>query len=142
MSKKKKRIKGVSPLRGENIRAPLYGDDLPDDHRRPIFSLELLSRDFCISRCERDEKAAFADKLREISSLTWGQLREAGRHGQGYERIPRSSIKAGVPNFITPDVDSFIAFRCIGKAPMVGHRIRQVFYVIWIDRQFKLYDHG
>lgn len=58
----------------------------------------------CITLCEKDEKAAFADKLRELSQLTWSQLRMSGRHGMGYEKIAHGSLRVAIPKQITEDV--------------------------------------
>jgi hypothetical protein len=127
--------------KGSRIPAPQDESDPPDDEQRPKFCLQYLADKFCISRCTREEKAAFADRLRELSSLTWRQLRQAGRGGQGYETIAQDSIKAPIPTHITEDV-RLIAFRFFGKAPMVGYRERTVFHIVWFDRQFKLYDHS
>src|SRR5206468_3998028 len=100
------------------------------------------SGDYCISRCTREEKAAFADKMHRLSQQTWSQLRQADRHGLGFETIDRTSIRSGIPPSITDDV-RFIAFRFCGNAPMVGYRSDDgTFYVIWFDRAFTLYDHG
>ncbi len=109
----------------------------------PKFCLRRLRPGYSIPDCEKDEKAAFADRLFELSRLTWAQLVNAGRHGQGYEKIDRTSIKGDrVPEDISADV-SIIAFRCIGLAPMVGYRTSDgVFNILWIDRAFKLYSHG
>ncbi|MHB0822909.1 hypothetical protein F1645_16105 (plasmid) [Novacetimonas hansenii] len=75
------------------------------------------------------------------SKLTWNELRASGRHGLGYEKIGRSSMKVAIPPFITEETP-IIAFRCAGMAPMVGYRGGRVFYVVWIDRAFDVYDHG
>ncbi len=109
----------------------------------PKFCLRQLRSGYSIPDCEKDEKAAFADRLFELSRLTWAQLLNAGRHGQGCEKIERSSIKGDrVPNDISAEV-SLIAFRCIGLAPMVGYRTADgVFNILWIDRVFTLYGHG
>jgi len=109
----------------------------------PIFSLKIC-KDFCLSCCEKDEKAAFADTLHKLSQSTWRELRQAGRHGQGYEIIDRKSIKGKIPDHITDDVH-IIAFRFFGKKPMAGYRDandRRIFHVVWLDRDFTLYDHG
>jgi len=63
------------------------------------------------------------------------------RHGLGYEKIARTSIRAPIPTDITDDV-TFIAFRFYGKAPMVGYREGYIFHILWIDRDFTLYSHG
>ena len=89
------------------------------------------------------EKAAFADRLYELSRSPWASLRQMPRKGQGWEVIPRHAIKGdGIPASITEDVN-IIAFRSIGNAPRVGYRSKDgVCNIIWIDRDFTLYDHG
>ena len=63
------------------------------------------------------------------------------RHGQGWEIIRRESIKGDSVPDISEDAH-LIAFRCMGKAPVVGYRSADgVFNILWIDRDFDLYDH-
>lgn len=77
-----------------------------------------------------------------MSRLPWRELRQAPRHGLGYEQIGRDSIRAGIPATVSEDVN-FIAFRFDGKKPMVGFRDADgVFNILWIDRDFTLYNHG
>ena len=106
----------------------------------PIFSLRYLNKEYCLSKCEKDEKAAFADTLHRLSNLTWAQIKAAPRQGLGYEIIPRKGIP-GIPAHVTDEVN-LIAFRFCAKAPMVGYRDRTTFHIIWLDRDFTLYDHG
>lgn len=108
---------------------------------RPKFSFAYLDKDYCLSKCTKDEKAALADKLHQLSQLSWLDINNAARHGQGYEKINRTSIKGRIPPSLTEDVN-ILAFRFFGKAPMVGYRVAEVFYIVWLDRQFVLYDHG
>ena len=108
---------------------------------RPKFSLEHLVRDFCISNCTKDEKAALADKQHQLSQQTWQQIMQSSRHKQGCETIDRKAIVAPIPACITEDV-TILAFRFAGLAPMVGFRRNEVFFVVWLDRGFCLYDHG
>lgn len=110
-------------------------------HEKPIFSFEFLQDGFCITNCERDEKSQILDKLRVLGQLTWDDINGANKHKNGHEKIHRSSIRAPIPKNITGDI-VFLAFRCIGKAPMVGFRKDRVFFVLWIDRACSLYDHG
>lgn len=91
--------------------------------------------------CTKDEKAALASTLYKLSQLSWKELRLQPRHGLGYELISRNSIRVGIPKHITEDVD-IIAFRFKGKAPMVGYRDEGIFRIVWLDRDFTLYDHG
>ena len=108
----------------------------------PKFCFRQMRNGYSLVDCEKEEKAAFADRLYELSRLTWKQINQAGRHGQGYEKIDRDSIRGdAVPGGISEDVH-IIAFRCIGRAPMVGYRSADgVFNILWIDRTFTLYRH-
>ncbi|MFH1034435.1 MAG: hypothetical protein V1806_08005 [Pseudomonadota bacterium] len=113
--------------------------DVNPDTLPPIFSLEHMQRGFCIDNCDSQGKAQFADALWKRSKMPWAQLRVAPRHGLGYEKI--QNLNATLPNGIHEDVN-IISFRCIGKAPMVGYRKDRVFYILWIDLSFSVYDHS
>ena len=63
------------------------------------------------------------------------------RHGLGYEKIAINSINVQIRKFITEDQNNLIAFRFNGLKSMVGYRYRNVFYVLWFDHDFSVYDH-
>ena len=94
-----------------------------------------------LETCKLREKADFADALHKRSQLTWNEIQNAPRHGLGSEKMPRSRIQASIPSHVTPDV-TFLAFRFSGRKAMVGYRQGHIFYVMWLDRDFTLYDHG
>ena len=125
---------------GQILRSP-YRQEISPESLPPYFSLRYLSGDYCLSLCTRDEKAAFADTLHRLSKLTWAQIKSSPRHGLGCEKIERYEIRTGIPSHITEDVN-IIAFRFSGLKPMVGYRDRATFYVLWLDRDSTLYDHG
>ena len=107
----------------------------------PKFCLRHMRKGYSVADCEQDERAAFASRLFELSQLTWNQIFSAGRHGQGFEKISQESIRDQIPIEITEDV-KLVAFRCVGKAPMVGYRTSDgVLSIVWIDREFELYSH-
>lgn len=137
----KKKIKRPPIGKGNIVKAHETPELSPDD-QPPIFSLEHLTKDYCISSCTDEEKVSFVDHLHRLSQLAWKELRQAPRHGLGYEKINRDSIKSAIPKHITDDVKHFIAFRFYKKAPMVGHREERTFYIFWIDREFTLYEHN
>lgn len=135
-----KRIKNRPPDHGATLKT--HGSSSSSTLQlRPKFSLEYLDRDFCLSCCTKDQKAALADRLHELSQLTWQQIMQADRHKQGCETIDRNAIKASIPACITEDV-KILAFRFSGLAPMVGFRRNEVFFIVWLDRGFSLYNHG
>lgn len=116
-------------------------DPINTDKERPIFSFHSLRERYCIRDCEKDELASLAKTLRNLSDLTWLEIKSCHKHGLGHEKIPSCAIKASIPN-ILPKRDHFLAFRFSGKAPMVGYRDKSVFHILWLDRNFTLYDHG
>ncbi|WP_300674673.1 hypothetical protein [Desulfoluna sp.] len=63
------------------------------------------------------------------------------RHGMGYEKIATSSLNTELPAHLSGQDVNLIAFRFNGKAPMVGYRDKSVFHILWVDRDFTLYDH-
>jgi|LGVF01.1.fsa_nt_gb hypothetical protein len=137
--------KGAKREKGKRIKAH---DSTPPkvdyDKQPPLFSLTNICKTYCLSKCGKDEKAAFADTLHRLSQLRWCDLRQAPRHGVGYEIIPRSRLQVAIPQHVTDDVN-LIAFRFCAQAPMVGYRDpinRALFHVLWLDRDFTLYDHG
>jgi hypothetical protein len=140
---KKLRIKtgnGVSSKSSLNLKV----DSPPDyDSKPPIFSLERLqSGKYCHSALDKDHKAAFSDAIFKRKSISWRELKSSGKHGLGFEKIAKKSISEKLPAFITQEADNLLAFRFKGKAPMVGYRVKDVFYVLWFDRDFTLYNHG
>ena len=138
-----KQIKFPKATQGKKIHTPDKASEPSADLLAPIFSLK-ISKDYCLSNCDKDEKSAFADTLHKLSQSTWRDLRQSGRHGQGYEIIDKKSIKGKMPDHITDDVH-IIAFRFFGKKPMAGYRDindRRIFHVVWLDRDCSLYDHG
>ncbi|MBF0623483.1 MAG: hypothetical protein HQL82_01620 [Magnetococcales bacterium] len=125
---------------GQRIR-PSSSTSGSTNQERPVFSLIHLQPRHALNQCNKNEKAAFADTLHQLSKMTWGQIQQAPRHGLGSEIISHSSMRVGIPPVITPEV-RIIAFRCHGQAPMVGFRDGAIFHVVWMDRDFTVYDHG
>ena len=135
----KKRIKAKKPKQGVLVKAR----DVPNyDNYPPVFSLERVQQGtYCFSSLDQVHKAQFAEAMFRRKGITWREIKTAGRHGLGFEKISRHGIKAPIPPFITEDEDSFLAFRYHGMNPMVGYRIHDVFYVLWFDHNFTLYSH-
>ncbi|MEQ1963508.1 hypothetical protein ABLB69_10095 [Xenorhabdus khoisanae] len=140
--KKPKRIKAPQEVQEKSVRLKL-GPEFNDnsENRPPEFSLRYLQDNYCVSSCERDDKAALSDKLFRLSKLTWGQIKQQHRHALGFDKIHRTAIKPSIPAHITEDVN-LIAFRFSGMKPMVGYRRDSTFFIVWLDRNYTLYNHG
>lgn len=133
------KIKRPKTKQGNRIsaQAPPNYDDKP-----PIFSLEKLQEGkHCLSKLVQEQKAAFADAIFRRKNLTWREIRNISRQGLGTERLPKNAIKAPIPPFITDETSTLLVFR-FGDNRMVGYRVHDVFYVLWFDYDFSLYDHG
>lgn len=57
------------------------------------------------------------------------------------ETIKQDAIRAEIPNCIKEDT-KLIVLRFGNKIPMVGFRENSIFYIVWFDTNFKLYNHG
>jgi hypothetical protein len=116
-------------------------DSSPSIKDNPIFSFHYLQDSHCISQCNIEQKVSFVDKMRALSKLSWNQIVSTHHHGLGLEKIPRDRFFVSIPDYITSD-ETLIALRFWKLAPMVGVRRRQVFHIIWFDKDFNVYDHG
>lgn len=127
---------------GKHIAAPAITVEESPQKQHPAFCFQHLRKSYCLSKCEQEEKIAFIERLHTLSQMTWADIHHAPRKGLGTEIISQDSIKGdGIPSHLTPDVN-LIAFRFQGNKPMVGYRIGRIFHVLWLDRDFSLYDHG
>ena len=107
-----------------------------------VAQIYALQNGFSIrAKLTKDEKAALSDTLRVLSSMNWSTIGQQNRHKNGYEIIKKQALKRNPPDIVTDD-NNIIAFRFYDRAPMVGFRILETFYVVWLDRGFKLYKHG
>jgi hypothetical protein len=136
-----KRIQKPSINQGKNIRIEEY-QSTNTDNQSPIFCLEYIQKGYYISNCTKDEQVAFLDSLFSRRNLPWTDLKGMHRHKLGPEKIARNAIKAPIPPLILIKPDTtFLAFRFDGLKAMVGFRVGRLFYVLWLDQQFKLYRH-
>lgn len=134
----KKKLKPPIIQQGKNF--SVNTSNFSTNDQKPIFSLEHLQEKYCISDCNKDQKAAFADALRKCSQMTWNEIICAPRHGLGQEIISQDAIKVKKPLDLSPDT-KLIALRFDGKAPMVGRREGRLFIIYWLDHNFSLYNH-
>ncbi len=134
----KRRLQDRSTKQGANHGIASHSSP---DMEPPIFSLRYMVQGYSVADCDKDQKAAFADALWKRSQLTWAQIKGAPRQGLGTEKISRQAIKNPIPSHVMPDVTYFLALRFYHKAPMVGYRTGNIFYILWLDCKFTLYDH-
>lgn len=114
------------------------------DDEHPLFCLRYLHPDHAVKSAglDRKKRAAFAERLQELASQTWSQLRKSGRHSQGFEFVDAAQIRPTLHGAFA-DVDKVMVFRYAGLLPMVGVRNGRVYHVLAVEAQFgDVYDHG
>ncbi|WP_208937066.1 Panacea domain-containing protein [[Haemophilus] ducreyi] len=148
------------PLFSEKIQAWTHGPVTPELYNKykqyGNGALPTTDLDIDFDKFSNEEKDLLNDindvygqfsawKLRnnKLSKFTWQELRNSPRHGCGTEKIEHKAIKGcSVPDFIIEQNISLLAFRFQGKKPMVGYRENQIFHILWLDRDYSLYNHG
>lgn len=137
----KNRIKRPTPLTEGNkfIKDPslIQIEDL--DY--PVFCFKHLHKSHDTEQCTDIEKKQFIEKLVQLSKMTWIDIQNTQRHGNGTEKINISSLKKTPPPFITEDVKFLLCIRFDGKKPFLFHRNRFIAHIIFIDNKFSVYPH-
>jgi hypothetical protein len=106
----------------------------------PVFSLRYMRNEYSLEKCEEADKIAFVIQMIKLSGMSWSEIIAAPRHGLGSEKISQNCIKTGIPNIVTQDT-TLLGLRFSGKKVMVGFRDKDIFHILWFDRNFKLYSH-
>ena len=87
---------------------------------------------YCVSRCDRSDKADITEKIVALSQLSWKDLNQEPRETYGHEQIPLKQFRT--TNFpaeiVTPDVKSLMVFRYSQGGRLAGVRVHDIFHVI------------
>jgi hypothetical protein len=92
--------------------------------------------------CQDCDQLHLARRIFMLSRIPWQTIKLAPSGGFGTKKIERTSIRRAVPSSVTDDVQFFYSLHYIGKKRFIGYRVGQVFYILWIDHNFSVYDHG
>ena len=120
-----------------NVREQKWEDRI----KYPAFCFRFLHKDYHVDKCNADEKICLLERIVKLSNISWQEIEYTGRHAFGSEKIDRNAVKKELPNEITEDVPFFIALRFDGNKAFVGFRNKFVFHVLYVDRDFTLYNH-
>jgi hypothetical protein len=114
-------------------------DDLP-----PAFSFEKMQdgSGHSFNCCVDDDRLALAKRFFMLSREPWRKIAMAPSKGFGAEQIPKYRIKPPIPSSVTEGVSWFYSLHYSGKKRFLGYKVGQVFYVLWLDHDFKIYTHG
>ncbi len=81
---------------------------------------------------------SFAEAIYRRKDLSWNELMRTNIHGLGCETI-RKGLRVERPEIANGK--KIIAFRFHENKPMVGFMEKDVFYVLWFDRNCDVYNH-
>jgi hypothetical protein len=106
---------------------------------KPIFSFHYMTYcgSTCLSKCEKADCADFANRLLELSQLSWNDI--ISKRYAGYEKIPRHQFKNPIPTSITEDVDKLVVFNfsCAGR--MAGFQRGNIYHIVQVSPTHDLY---
>lgn len=147
MSKKRNNIeKSLSALATEEPQFINPNHRNIDSNQYPYFSFRYIcEKNHCMKKCSYEQLKAISDKLRILSCLEWNTIETSPKETNGFEPLPQSAIKASMPDIVKNDEPMIIfRFRKARKRAgrIVGVRRDNKFYIIFIDRNFTLYNHG
>ena len=143
MSKKQnKKFKISAPKlfpQSDGIMADVFAD------KTPWFSHRFICQNaFCIKKCNFDQIKNLVDKIRVLSSLEWKAIESSPRETHGFEMIPVKQVKGSIPPKFS-DLKAIWVFR-FGSGNkggrIAGARKGNNFHILFIDHNYKLYDHG
>lgn len=114
--------------------------NVPFTQQRIMFSIECCSYKCCYKKIkEQRQKSDFADRLHELSQLTWGQIKQSSRKSFGYETL--DNIEIDRSKF--PPGSRTIGFVYHMHHRMWGYRDREgVFHITGFDYDGKRYKHS
>ena len=110
-----------------------------------LFSLRHIQNGkYCFSQLDQKQKSDFADALFRCKDFTWNDYHQNSKQKLGCELLSFDCLKiASKPICITEDLDKVIVIRFSDNdGRIVGFREQNIYYVLWIDCRFELYDHG
>lgn len=142
----KKKIKNPELEKGHNKIRPQHDVSTlcSSNTTHPAFCFRYIQSNYCIKQHDVKIQAACAKRLQHLGKLTWAEIRKAPRHGAGHEIIEQDSINERLPPN-TPGDRNFLVFRLGYKGKrsvMIGYRKGKVFYIVWIDPDGQVYNHG
>jgi hypothetical protein len=135
------KIKPQKPTQGPKVKVKQGVVEI-NNLKHPVFCFKYLHKDYCLDNCTDDEKRCFISQIVRLSQMDWAGLQLAPKHGVGSEKIATTAINPNIPYSLTEDVSYLLAFRFDGLKAFVGYRNKFIFHVLFIDRDFTLYNHG
>ncbi|WP_420589206.1 hypothetical protein [Bacterioplanoides sp.] len=109
----------------------------------PKFSFEFaVNHSRSLEKLSKDDASNCIKKITQLSKQTWREISNLPRK-QGFEKIPKTSFKSlPSPPHKFKEFNQIDVFRLPAKSGrLIGYIEDEVFYVVWIDTKFDMYNH-
>lgn len=115
-----------------------------EDNERPWVSLKYYHPSFeCFSAWDEDELKAFSEFCQKLSQRKWNDIYKTGgqlghKTGLGYT-VHKTTKLPDKPDLssLSPDI-SFFELRVTQTARVHGFRVKEAFFLVWLDRTHRI----
>lgn len=136
------KVKQKNRIGGHNIKdkAVEVEDEGSTNHLKPHFSFKsVCNNHFLLSDWTSRELSDLIQTFKTLESMSWGDIMNQGKKGGlGCCVVNSAHFSKRLPETISPEV-SIIEFRVNKKARLFGYRWRNVYHIIWFDRNHDVY---
>jgi len=117
-----------------------------EDTESPFVVLKYYQADFeCFSSWSSDELCAFSQFILKLKNSKWADIYKTGgqlgdKTGFGYTKHKERSKLPKHPELdnISQDI-AFFELRVTQKARVHGFRVKDAFFLVWLDREHRIY---
>lgn len=107
------------------------------DNLQPVFSFrDLCNNHFQLHEWQEDEIKKLVQTFRDCGNWTWSEAKKV--RGFNLKPVDPRTFSKSLPEFISPDL-TILEFRVSKRARVFGYRARNVFHIIWFDRNHEVY---
>lgn len=108
------------------------------DHLPPYFSFKhACSNHFQLSDWQSGEIAELMETFRRMEQLNWHEIHK--HRGLNYKQVDPRTFSKDLPEFISPDL-SIYEVKVTKRARLFGYRLKNIFHIIWFDRNHEVYS--
>lgn len=101
---------------------------------KPMLSFEFYKEN---DDCTRDEFRLAHEKLKRLSALTWHQINQAPRQGNGHEQIGIDQLTFTCQ--LPKSMEYVLSFRSSESERIIGYQDRQILYVLRFTHKHDAY---
>jgi hypothetical protein len=131
--------------KGRGTRPQSKGITLPEKAFKespeyPTLSLRHVRTGFSVKDLTQEQRSEFLLKWEKRSAFSWSELATHPKHGLGFEQLPKKQIKKVAPEHLAQE--KYMVLRHEGNHPIVGFKVGEVFYALWVEANYgDVYDH-